>query len=378
MNILFSTTFYHPYVSGLSLYIRRLASALALRSYHVNVLCMEHDRALSREETVDRVHITRANTLLPLSKGFLSFDFIIRAWQMVQDADVVIVNLPQFEGFWPAVFGKIQQKKVLAIYHSEIELPRGFINSVIQSLVEVANMCTLLLADTVITYTQDFADHSRLLRLVSGKVVTTFPPIPVPKINITLVKKLRADIGTADVVIGVAARLAAEKGLEYLFQAIPQIQTQMKNKSIKVVIAGPDNPVGEQAYRQKIRQLEKQYKQTLVFLGALNPEDMGSFYSLLDVLVLPSVNSTETFGMVQVEAMMTGVPVVASDLPGVRVPIQKTSMGVIVPPKDVSAIASAIGKIIKNKSQYTVAKDIIVSLFGIERTVSFYEALFID
>ena len=54
---------------------------------------------------------------------------------------------------------------------------------------------------------------------------------------------------------------------------------------------------------------------------------MGSFYTCIDVLVVPSINSTEAFGLVQVEAMMMGVPVVASDLPGVRVPVQKQGWG---------------------------------------------------
>ncbi len=57
--------------------------------------------------------------------------------------------------------------------------------------------------------------------------------------------------------------------------------------------------------------------------------------------------------MVQVEAMQAGVPVVVSDLPGVRVPVMKTGMGIVVPPKDSTALAAAITTICKDPEPYT-------------------------
>ena len=376
MNIVFSTTYYHPYVSGLSLYVMRLAEALSARKNNVSVLCMRHDTRQPSTQTSGRVRIMRAEPFMPLHKGFLSFDFVRLAWVAAQNADVIVVNLPQFEGFWPALFGRIHQKKVIAIYHSELDLPSGFTNSVVQSLVEIANMITLLLSESVVTYTQDFANHSRLLRLVRSKVSITFPPVPVPHINIAKQKEIARSIGRADVVIGVAARLAAEKGLEYLFGAIPILRVALKNKRIKIVIAGPDNPVGERVYRVKIRKLEKRYSDILVFLGEIAPDDMGSFYTQLDVLVLPSINSTETFGMVQVEAMMTGVPVVASNLPGVRIPIQTTGMGIVVPPKSAKKIAEAILTILRDQPKYTRDSGRVQSQFSLDGVITFYETLF--
>ena len=376
MNILFSTTYYHPYVSGLSLYVRRLAEALAYKKNTISVLCMRHDDSLPLKQVVGGVRIYRAKPFIPLHKGFLSFDFVRLAWKAVKRADVIVVNLPQFEGVWPALFGTLLGKKVIAIYHSELDLPSGFINSIVQSFVEIANMMTLYLSESVVTYTKDFANHSRLLRLVKSKVTTTFPPIPAPLVHSSKKKDIATRIGQADVIIGVAARLAAEKGLEYLFEAIPMLRAAYKKKRIKIVIAGPDAPIGEHAYRIKIRKLEKQYGKALVFLGEIPPSEMGSFYSQLDVLVLPSINSTETFGMVQVEAMMTGVPVVASNLAGVRVPIRTTGMGIVVPPKDTRAIAEAIVTILSQPSKYIRDATWVKAQFSIDRVVAFYEELF--
>ncbi len=62
------------------------------------------------------------------------------------------------------------------------------------------------------------------------------------------------------------------------------------------------------------------------FLGVLDAAQMAAFYPNLDVITVPSLNSTESFGLVQVEAMLAGVPSVASDLPGVRQTVLQTGM----------------------------------------------------
>jgi len=76
--------------------------------------------------------------------------------------------------------------------------------------------------------------------------------------------------------------------------------------------------------------------------GYIPEESLHEFYSSLDVFVLPSVSSYEAFGMVQVEAMKAGVPVVATDMRGVRIPVQRTGNGILVPPRVPSMLADAI------------------------------------
>ncbi len=78
------------------------------------------------------------------------------------------------------------------------------------------------------------------------------------------------------------------------------------------------------------------------FLGNLNPLQMAAFYPNLDVLVVPSLNSTEAFGLVQIEAMLNGVPCVASALPGVRMPVQMHKMGRVARIGDPASLAESI------------------------------------
>ena len=370
MKVLFSITYYTPYVSGLTLYVKRLAEALSERSHQVSVISFQHEKKLPLEEKINKVKVVRVKPLLKISKGFVSLGWLTKCYREVRKHDAVIINLPQFEGIIPALLGKIFGKKVVAVYHCEVVLPQGFFNRIINWLLNQSNRISLALSDTVVTYTEDFANHSKILLPYLKKTKYVYPPIPLPKIDKRVQKMITDKIGKTDYIIGVAARLAAEKGMEYLLETIPLLKDKCK-----IVIAGSLDPVGETSYKQKILKLVEKYKDYIIFLGELKEEEMGAFYSLLDVLVLPSVNSTEAFGMVQVEAMMMGVPVVASDLPGVRVPIQKTGMGAVVPIKNSQKLSEAIAAVLKNKKEYLKDKNIISKEFCLIKTINFYEKL---
>src|SRR3989344_1249164 len=332
MRVLFSLTYYSPYVSGLTVYVKRLAEELVKRGHGVQVLCMKHDPGLADEETINGVRVSRAKPLMRVSKGFLSADWMVRSVRAVRNTDTVIINLPQAEGWIPAVAAKVWGKKAVAVYHCEVEMK----NKIVQAGLEIANAVTLSLANTIVAYTQDYAKNCRLLQGWEGKIKYIYPPIPALKSDPILEAKLRKQIGKADMVVGAAVRLAEEKGMEYLLEAVPFL-----GKGVKIVVAGPTEPVGEERYKRRILKLVEHLGNQVVFLGTIEPEKMGAFYKVIDVLALPSVNSTEAFGMVQAEAMMCGVPVVASDLPGVRVPIQVTKMGILAKPKDAGSLAGA-------------------------------------
>jgi glycosyltransferase involved in cell wall biosynthesis len=94
--------------------------------------------------------------------------------------------------------------------------------------------------------------------------------------------------------------------------------------------------------------------------------------------VVSSVNSTESFGLVQVEAMLCGCPVVASDLPGVRQPVQLTGMGIVVPPADPGAIATAIGEVLAHRDRFVRSRHEIQRQFDIAATGDGYERLFAE
>jgi len=103
---------------------------------------------------------------------------------------------------------------------------------------------------------------------------------------------------------------------------------------------------------------------------------MASFFALCDVVAVTSLNSTEALGMVQVEAMLTGTPVVSSDLPGVREAVRRTGMGEIVPPRDPAALAAALVRVMQRRGEYVRPRQDVASLFDLEQSIAAYEELF--
>jgi glycosyltransferase involved in cell wall biosynthesis len=91
---------------------------------------------------------------------------------------------------------------------------------------------------------------------------------------------------------------------------------------------------------------------------------------------VPSLNSTESFGLVQVEAMLCGTPSIASNLPGVRQPPRMTGMGEVTPIGDSEGLADAILRVIRQPQDYSRPRRQIEDTFSLERTVAGYEALF--
>jgi glycosyltransferase involved in cell wall biosynthesis len=104
--------------------------------------------------------------------------------------------------------------------------------------------------------------------------------------------------------------------------------------------------------------------------------EMAMFYPNINLLVLPSLNSTEAFGLVQIEAMMNGVPCVASDLPGVRQPVRKHKMGRIIPIGDSQALAEAVLEILAEKNPTIVPTEEFNEFYSPDSIAREYETLF--
>jgi len=181
-------------------------------------------------------------------------------------------------------------------------------------------------------------------------------------------------IGPGQRVIGMAARLATEKGVEYLVEAMPEVLRS--HPEARVLFAGQYTGVlGEEEYAHKLSPLIDQLGSQWTFLGILSPVELAAFFHVADVTVLPSINSTESYGMVQAESMISGTPIVASDLPGVRQPVLTSGMGMIVPPQDAHALAHALTEILDDPSRFG-RKSQVPEIFSPDSTAQSYERVF--
>lgn len=375
MRILCALTYYRPYTSGLTIYVERLARGLARRGHQVTVLTSQYDPSLPKIEWLDGVRVVRAPVLARISKGVLMPTFGWLATRLALEHDAMSLHLPQFDAPGLALRGRLLKQPVILTYHSDLKLPPGMLNRVANRVVDVANQAAAALATRIVAYTQDFADHSPYLRRWRTKVTIIPPPVEVAEIPESEIDAFRRRWNLQGPVIGMAARLAAEKGVEVLLAALPRILAVYP--TAHVLFAGPhEHVLGEEAYARRLAPLFAQFRDHWTFLGTLDPREMAAFFPNLDVLVVPSLNSTETFGLVQVEAMLCGTPTVASNLPGVRQPPLMTGMGKVVPIGDATALAEAILEVIGNRTAYVRPREEIAALFSTERTVIEYENLF--
>ncbi len=366
MKILTVLTYYRPHTSGLTIYVERLAKSLAKLGHEVTVLTSQYDKSLPREEFQDGVRIIRAPVLFRISKGVIMPTLGWLAWKLVLSHDVVHLHLPQFDAAGIALRGRLLKKPTLITYHCDLLLPRSFFNRIINAVVHVMNYFAGMLADRIGAYTDDFAAHSPYLQRFKEKVRVILPPVDMPPASQDVVKEYFRTINPRgnSPVIGMATRFAEEKGVEILINAMPTVLESYPRAM--VLYAGQYQDVmGESAYYHKLLPSIQSYqaKGQWDLLGVLTPEEIALFYSCLDVLVVPSLNSTETFGLVQIEAMLQGTPTIASNLPGVRVPSRLTGMGEVVPIGDVDALAEAIIKIVSHPEKYQGSPEEIAKTF---------------
>jgi len=379
MRILTVLTYYRPHTSGLTIYAERLAEAFAARGHEVTVLTSHFDSSTPLDEIRNGVHIVRAPVALRVSKGVLMPTFGALAWQHVSKNDVVQMHLPQFDAPGFAYRARLLGKLAILTYHCDLLLPPGLFNRVVNGVVHAQNSAAALLANHIVTYTQDYADHSPFLSNYKQKLTPILPPVVLPPPGEGAIEAFAATHRVAErrPVIGMATRFASEKGVEILLAALPKVLAKYPNA--QVLFAGQHKKVmSEEAYFDRLAPTIQKYEESghWTFLGNQSPAQMAAYYPNLDVLVVSSLNSTEAFGLVQIEAMMNGVPCVASALPGVRRPVQMTGMGEVTPIGDADALAEGILKVLDNPEKYRGNPAEIARTYKPDSIAAEYEKLF--
>ncbi|MEI6327207.1 MAG: glycosyltransferase family 4 protein [Candidatus Roizmanbacteria bacterium] len=352
-RLLFFSPYYHPYLSGMTTYPESVFRSLS-SEFDITVLTFAHRDSLTPSEDMNGYLIIRMPYLFTISKGFIApmsvWTFLIEA----RKHDLLILNVPNVEGTLLAVIARLLGKPLLAFFHCVVTLPPGLFNSIIGAVLSCANWIQLSLCTHVIGYTRDYCKSTwveKIYRKKPSRFTFILPPVPDP----VHIQGDGIPSYVDEVRIGFAGRVSSEKGLEVLIGAISEIQKANAKTKYSLQIAGPygKDVAGENAYTQRIHMLLRSCSLSHHFYGTLSGPGLTSFYKSLNVFVLPSINQTEAFGMVQVDAMKCGIPVVVSDLPGVRVPVKLTGMGLVVQPRNEKLLAQAITEILKNRDKYT-------------------------
>ena len=379
MKILTVLTYYRPHTSGLTIYAERLVRTFAKRGHQVTVMTTQFDPSLPREEMIDGVKIIRVPVVARISKGVIAPTFGQVATKLVRQHDVVQMHLPQFDAPGVALRGRLFGKSAVLTYHCDLLLPPGFFNRIVNTVVNLMNHTAGVLSNHIVTYTQDYASNSPYLSRYASKLTPILPPVELPSPLPGAVEAFAEEhhVEERRPVIGMAARFAAEKGIEVLLDAMPAILK--KYPRAQVLFAGTyQNVMGEQAYSDRLMPRIRDYEAAghWTFLGNLDPVQIAAFYPNLDVLTVPSLNSTEAFGLVQIEAMMNGVACVPSALPGVRQPVSMHGMGRVAKIGDSADLAACILEVLNEPNKFRGDIESIKKAYDPNSIAAEYEKLF--
>ncbi|OGK62646.1 hypothetical protein A2334_03260 [Candidatus Roizmanbacteria bacterium RIFOXYB2_FULL_38_10] len=373
MKILFFSTYFYPYISGITTSPYSLLSHLAKKN-NVSVLTFPHLSHLSNSEQINGIQVIRMPYFFRLSKGFISPQSLFFFLRHVRRSDLVILNIPNFEGLFLAFISFLFRKKIYSLFNCKVFLGQGIMSSIINYGLNLSIYIQLLLSEKILTYTKDYVTNISMPNIFLKKTHYVFPVISQLAIDINYQKKLKKIKGNA-IWLGFIGRVAREKGIEYMINTVKLVQKTYPQ--LELIIAGPSGKqvIGEDGYYTYVLQALKKSKIPYRLLRKLTEKCLGAFYRSIDLLILPSINKTEAFSIVQVEAMLLGTPVVVTNLPGVRIPTQLTKMGKVVEPKNITQLANAIIYILQNKKLFTNKKLIenAASIFNIKRTLKAYQ-----
>lgn len=381
MRILIALTYYRPHYSGLTIHAEREALALAERGHQVTILTSRFDPALPAHEVKDGIEILRPRVWFHVSKGVIMPSMPIWAWKLIRQADVVHLHVPQFDAALLAMISRLLGKAVVLTYHCDLLLPTGFTHTIANRVSNLANRITANLSKVIVHNTRDYAENSPFLQRYLQRLYPILPPVENNLYTSQELQNHRVGfrekyaIQPGQRLIGMAARLATEKGAEYLAEALPMVL--QKFPQARVLFVGPyQNVVGEEEYAQRLAPLIASLGEHWSFLGIVSPLEMAAFYHECEVTVLPSINSTESYGLVQVESILCGTPVVASDLPGVRVPVGMSGSGLIVPTRNAQSLAAALIAVLENPVAYQGQPHTLIERSSSKYVATEYERAF--
>jgi phosphatidylinositol alpha-mannosyltransferase len=320
---------YYPRFGGVTEHVHHTALELQRRGHHVTIIT-SHFRGGQAEYGVP-VERVGYNVLIPFNRAFVDFTVGITLRQELErlfrrhDFDLVHTHCPLAPSL-PLMAVKSAPCPQVATFHTTGG--RGFLQDLFQGYLRgaVERMDARIAVSNTARDSAELYFPGHYHVIPNGVDVETFHPGNAPfdewrdpeHVNLLFV-----------------GRLDPRKGLHYLLAAMPQVVERTKGRA-RLLIVGDSylRPKFEASVAPAIRDHVK-------FLGHVPIRDLPRWYATGDVFVSPA-SGNESFGIVLVEAMAAGKPVVCSDIPGYRSVVQPERNGVMFPPGEVPALADAL------------------------------------
>lgn len=339
LRIAHVTATFPPYRGGTGNVCLHNARELARRGHQVTVLTAAVPGAPTYEKR-DGFTVRRLRPLLrvgnaPLLPGLVG---------ALRGFDVVHLHYPFFGGEITALAAFAAHTPLVVTYHQDVLLS-GPMGALATGLRQTAGRVALRSAARVLFTSEDYgrASHMRPLllgreaqigELPNGVDVSVFRPGPGDSV------RARHGITPAERI----ALLVAGLDRAHYFKGVGNFITALAGlpQQLRAVIVGDGDLRADYEAAAARLGLERR----VTFAGRVADAELPDYYRAADVAVLPSTTMGEAFGLVLVESLACGTPVIASDLPGVRTVVAHGSDGLLVPPGDASALAAALAELL--------------------------------
>ncbi len=343
LRIAHVTATFPPYYGGTGNVCFHLARELAWRDHSVAVFTAAL-RGSSQDEVRDGVHIHRLHAVLRVGNASILSGLI----GALRGFDIIHLHYPFFGGEAAALAARWTRTPLVVTYHQDVHL-RGGRGLIVEALRQTVGRLTLRAADRLLFTSRDYglASHARpMLRGREQRIDTLSNGVDLGSFLTEAGAGEIASPGTPGerIVLLVAALDRAHyfKGVAIFLDALRLLPPEIRG----IVVGDGDL---RQVYEVTASRLGVASRVT--FAGRLPKRDLVACYRRADVTVLPSVTMGEAFGMVLLESMACGTPVVASDLPGVRTVVNHGVDGLLVPPDDADALAKALCEMLADRDR---------------------------
>jgi len=325
--------YYHPVTGGIEDHLYHFCNDIKERC-DLNVLVSNTVPRTEKNIILD-VQVTRVSKLGELSN--IPVCLTMPIWLRKFMPDIVHFHLPNPMAHLAWFLARPRGRLVIT-YHSDIVNRDLFVRCYSPFLIALLHR-----TERIIATSPAYVHHSPFLRRFKSKtnIIPYGIDLSIFEINSNIqekITKIREKFGTRIVLF--VGRLTYYKGLQHLIEAMHAVRGNL------IIIGG-----GKLEKELRIQTQNSKDKDRIWFLGEVPhlSEDLIAFFHACDVFVLPSIERSEAFGIVQLEAMACGKPVVSTDLTtGVPWVNQDGRSGIIVPPRDPKSLATAINTLLEN------------------------------
>jgi glycosyltransferase involved in cell wall biosynthesis len=367
MNILHIYKDYYPVLGGIENHVRILAEAQAARGHAVTVL-VANPEPHTASETLNGVRVIKAARWTTVASTPISPALF---WQAARlKADVAHLHFPHPPGEVANWLLHPAPHTVIS-YHSDVVRQASILRFYKPLMKRVlARAEAIVYGSPPMKNSVYLQPHQSKLHLIPyGIPLDRFLQEPADAdVDRVTSQYLSADTALPKLLF--VGRLRYYKGLNVLIDALPAIHAQL-------LIVGSGPMQAEWQAQARSRGVAAR----MVWLGEVPDADLPALYHLSDVFVLPATHSSEAFGLVQVEAMASGVPTICTELgTGTSWVTQHEATGLVVPPSDPRALAEGINRLLADpawrRTLGAAARQRAQREFSVERLIDRVDALY--